>query len=162
MQKSQVNNFEMDVGDRDSTNSDINTITAINTDQHNPLTFNLEVENILVHFEVDTGACVTVMCRDEYSRFFSHIPYANFSKFLSTISGHQLVDLGTITVKVKLGSRQETLDIVIIDSPIYFCALIGRNWLDILMPHWRTAFHDDDALFKVGEYYMSSLVFEMR
>lgn len=138
--------------DVESEDGEINTVCVIGGIHHYPLKYQLDVENCLITFEVDTGACVTIISRAEYGQYFKNIPYVKSSKSLSSISGHHLIELGTISVKVKLGAKTAQLEIVIIDTEHHFCALMGRNWLDALMPHWRSAFIDEDE-----NYYFNSV-----
>lgn len=164
--RSQVNKMEMDStesNESQDTINTVNTVTVIGAIQHYPLKFEIEVETTQMKFEIDTGACVTIMSKFEYFELFENIPYVRTEKSLSSISGHKLVEFGTITVNVKFGIKKEKLEIVIINSDNHFCALMGRNWLDILMPHWRNALvNEDDTYFLNSVSTMSCLLTEIK
>ncbi|KAK3916462.1 hypothetical protein KUF71_006236 [Frankliniella fusca] len=53
-----------------------------------------------------------------------------------TVSG-PITNAGEILVKVKFQNREHMLTLFILDSPSNFTPLLGRVWLDTLIPNWR-------------------------
>ena len=104
------------------------------------LEIELLIENQNVKFEVDTGACVTIISEEEYLENFNHVELKRHNFNLSTVTGEQVKELGHISVTVSFGKMNYQLDLVVIDSKKKFTPLIGRTWLDVLFPEWRNSF----------------------
>lgn len=101
---------------------------------------NCEVENRKMEFEVDTGACATVMSREEYLNKFNALKLVKKVNNFVTVTGENIQELGHIEVRVGFRGLQYKLHIVVIDSDRSFRALMGRNWLDVLFRTWRSIF----------------------
>lgn len=100
----------------------------------------LQVESVLLRMEVDTGSCVTVCSSVEYKKYFSHVKLESCFMPLSVVSGERLKVLGKITVNVRSKRGNYALRMIVIDSKRIFTPLLGRDWLDILNPAWRSRF----------------------
>ena len=125
----------------------MNNIKTINSvlDSHKPSEVCVNVSSREIIFEVDTGACVTVMCKKEYRDNFSKIPLYKFSSNILTITGESIKELGKFDAEVSFGNVSCNLTIVVVDSDKPFRALMGRNWLDVLFLNWRNLFTNNMA-----------------
>lgn len=106
------------------------------------LEYEVDVENKKVFMECDSGAVVTVLSVVEYNEKFSHLPLLPIeidSKVpLCTISGEKLRELGRIEVQVKFAGKNKTMNLFVLDLGRPFMALMGRDWLDVFIPNWRS------------------------
>ena len=67
---------------------------------------------------------------------------------LKTISSPIEV-VGLALVVVNLPKRKpHTLKVLVVKSPIEFMPLLGRDWLDVIVPHWRQAFTSKPTPFE--------------
>lgn len=103
------------------------------------------IEEKSVTMEVDTGASTSVMPLDRYVSLFSEIPIQGCSKTFVTLTGDKIKITGQIKVRVRLpeSARSVELEIVICEcrkQSISNMPLIGRPWLDKLIPEWRQFF----------------------
>lgn len=105
-------------------------------------TCNLDVEGKNVCFEIDTGACVTIMSKVEFqAKFFNLNLISKETNKLHTITGQNINELGKVIVDVVMDSHHHRLELVVVDENRPFVALLGRTWLDTLFPHWRASFN---------------------
>lgn len=102
-----------------------------------PAVISLSIMDKNVEFEVDTGACITVMNKDEYYNIFGNLPVQKSFSNIVSVTGQQIKEIGKINVEVVFGHNRRKLDLVIVDSDRFFMPLLGRNWLDVLIPEWR-------------------------
>ena len=101
----------------------------------------LSVAEKEVCFEVDTGACVTIISKEEYQNKFCNISLTKILSNILTVTGENLKELGKFDAEVRIGIGSYILPIIVVDSDKPFRALLGRNWLDILFPEWRNSFN---------------------
>lgn len=117
-----------------SSNSQVDDISGI-TDA-NPELLVLDVEGKSISFEIDTGACATVISHDVYRINFLQVPLKVSSLPLYTATGKQIQVYGEIDVNV----RNRKLKLTVIESDRLQRSLLGRDWLDKLYPEWRSPF----------------------
>lgn len=98
----------------------------------------LWVDQKWLKMDLDTGACTTAISEAKYFEYFSHIQLKIFSKTLFSVSGENLQILGKILVDVEYQNTVHKLELVIVKSHHNVMPLLGRDWLDILMPKWRS------------------------
>lgn len=109
--------------------------------ENNPtLEIQVMVEGCVFEMDVDSGACSSVISKAKYQQHFSHLNIQPYSKTLFSVSGESLKILGYIQVKVEVQSNSHNLDLVVVETSQDFSPLLGRNWLDILVPNWRKSF----------------------
>lgn len=72
---------------------------------HFPTSYAGLVENQTVNFEIDTGACVTIICHEEFENLFKHFSLSNVKKNLSSVSGEKLDEKGSVNVKVTVNGK---------------------------------------------------------
>lgn len=128
------------------------------------LIVSLKIEEVDVKFEVDSGACLTVMSLKQFTRLFgSNISLKSFYKELKLIDG-RLVDVKGFT-EVKVGtsnSKFNRLPLVIIHSKAEFLPLLGRNWLDVLVSDWRNKINitNESPLIPEKSYLIHNMSFK--
>ncbi|XP_058828221.1 uncharacterized protein K02A2.6-like [Topomyia yanbarensis] len=105
-----------------------------------PAHLQLEIEGTVVKFEVDTGACDTVISRDTYSEKLSHVKLQQSCKCFQTVTGQNIRPEGEIKVQVKArNGEMVSLPIFVIqpEEGRTITHLLGRSGLDVLIPEWR-------------------------
>ncbi|KAK3930455.1 hypothetical protein KUF71_005189 [Frankliniella fusca] len=101
-----------------------------------PLFVTLSLESIPVKFEIDTGAGVTVMSIDTFKSIFPFYEILPSTVKLSALSG-PVTNTGYVNLKVKYQNVVHKLNLITVDHSSSFNPLLGRDWLDTLLPHWR-------------------------
>lgn len=101
---------------------------------------NLKIEGKQVTFEVDTGAIVTVCSEEAWRKYFPNKVVEKMGYFpLSVASGARIAVKGKFFVELKHRNRELKLPIIIVEGDKSLL-LMGRNWLDIIFPDWRSGF----------------------
>ncbi|XP_062704094.1 uncharacterized protein K02A2.6-like [Aedes albopictus] len=104
------------------------------------------VKGIRLDMEIDCGAAVSVVSKDTYEGEFADIPMQKCTKKLAVINGSRLVVEGQIPVQVELNGRRKFVKLVVLRCGSSFTPLLGRDWLDIFFPEWRSAFGSSSNL----------------
>nr|XP_029718233.1 uncharacterized protein K02A2.6-like [Aedes albopictus] len=101
----------------------------------------LFVEGQAIEFEVDSGACATVISSGLYRKRLSHLPLFGVRNDFSTVTGEGLNIIGGISAQVAKdrSGPSKKLVLVVIESEKSFRPLLGRTWMDVLWPSWRTS-----------------------
>lgn len=102
-----------------------------------PLLVNLHVASKSIQFEVDTGAGATVMSRAQFNSTFPGLVLVPSKTILHSVNG-LIVNAGEVAVDVKFNNVISKLVFIVCDNTPHFTPLLGRNWLDVLLPHWRS------------------------
>lgn len=120
-----------------------------------PVNVIVKIYDVNINMEVDTGASVSVMCLEFYKQYFSNIPIKLSMLKVKTVSGDHLSVVGEIVVSVSLvqSSLIHALPIIIVESKYNFAPLLGRNWLDILLPLWRNSFETVKNVVTVSQEF---------
>lgn len=100
----------------------------------------VNINNVPVSMEIDTGACRSVMHVSDYKKYFSNCELSMPKVKLRSVVGDQLDLAGEMSVEVKYNNMCKNLKIVIIKSNEKFMSLMGRDWLEQLCPEWRGNF----------------------
>nr|CAI5851079.1 unnamed protein product [Callosobruchus analis] len=93
-----------------------------------------------VDFEVDTGACKSLMSDGMYHKFLDNVNLCKVRYKLNTISGENIKVVGEGLVQVRCRNKEVKLPLIVVESRNEFTPLLGRNWLDILFPNWQHGF----------------------
>lgn len=102
------------------------------------LTKSMSINGQTVNMEVDTGAVLAIMSYREFKEKFSHLKLEICTYRLITVTGELIGVAGKISVDVRGAICLEKLDLVITNDKHDYIPLLGRTWLDILYPGWRT------------------------
>lgn len=107
--------------------------------EHGPVLHEVCINDISIKFEIDTSACRTVMHRAHKENFLPQIKMSECSRTLYSVSGQKLKITENCWVRVSgIGGMTEKMcELIIVESEREFIPLLGRNWLDILVPSWR-------------------------
>ena len=103
----------------------------------------MNVNEAPLQMEVDTGASVSLISRDTYTKLWqtSHAqrPLQSSIRKLRTYTGEELDVQGTLAVDVTYGSQQQTLPLLVVagSGP----SLLGRDWLQKIRLDWRALNH---------------------
>ena len=121
---------------KSNSQNNLKTINSVNN-TNEPALVEVQVEGTNLEMEVDTGACVSIISKGEYLSKFHKIKLVDFSNSLKTVSGQSLEAIGKIQLRVSLRSTVHLLELIVISSEQNFKPLLGRTWLDVLVPEWR-------------------------
>lgn len=105
-----------------------------------PQFIEVNVNNIYLKMEVDTGACQTVISEADKNKYFPNEIIQHYSSSLSVVTGDPVKISGYIYVTLSNGTEKHNVKLVIIKTKRKFMPLVGRTWLDILYPGWRSFF----------------------
>ena len=120
-----------------------------------PILIDMSVNGSLVHFELDTGAAVTVMCEQKFQQLFPNFVLKQPSIELRTYTGEAMEILGEATVEVSYADQEPkmlSLAVVAGSGP----SLLGRNWLQHFVLEWqkvKTVCLANDSLQKLLHDY---------
>ena len=84
--------------------------------------------------ELDPGPAVSVMSREDYDRYLTHIPLRKSSVKLETYTNKRIYPLGIASVDTCYKGQKNTLSLYIIDKggpPLF-----GREWLNAITMNW--------------------------
>lgn len=126
----------------DEVNEDLynlNNLNIVSTSGTAPCRAMLKINKKLIAFEVDTGACKSVMSFRRYQDIVK-IPLKPVRSKLKTVSGHDINAVGDCVVEVHYGENKYPLILTVIESKTDFVPLLGRNWLNVLFPNWQNYF----------------------
>nr|CAH7734325.1 unnamed protein product [Callosobruchus chinensis] len=112
-------------------------LSSLEYRRENPLQVCLDIEGRKVPFEIDSGACRSVMHKKDYDKYFSHLDLFKVKYDLRVLTGEGVNILGEVDVFVSYNNNNVSLPLVVLDSKHKFVPLLGRNWLNVLNPSWR-------------------------
>ena len=94
----------------------------------------LEVSDVSIDFQIDTGAACTVINGGDFEKYFNNLQLEESPATLQTYSGQSIGVMGQIKVYVKYGDSEFELPLIVAEG----CAppLLGRNWLEVINPNW--------------------------
>jgi predicted aspartyl protease len=92
------------------------------------------VNNQSLKVKLDTGASYLVMDYDEYRTKFPELKLNSNTCRLRTVNGKPLQVMGQINVTAVIKKTEYRLSLIIIKSEKAFTSIIGRNWLDVIIP----------------------------
>ena len=107
-----------------------------------PLTVQLQVDNAPLEMEIDTGASISLISQDTYTKLWSTQQRPELkpsTQKLRTYTGEQLEVQGYLTVDVTYGDQRQTLPLLVVtgSGP----SLLGRDWLQEIQLDWRAIHH---------------------
>ena len=103
------------------------TIFCIKETNTHSLHVELELNNELVPFEVDTGAAVTIMSHSSFKQYLPQVKLVNTEVALQTYTAEPMQVLGEATVQVKYSDYCRTLKVYVVNGT--GPNLMGLNWL---------------------------------
>ncbi|XP_064470249.1 uncharacterized protein K02A2.6-like [Ornithodoros turicata] len=101
-----------------------------------PISFTVNVQNVPLNMELDTGAAVSVISQQDYQSCFPELQLCPTSVTLRTYTGQCVRPKGVINVEVQHHGQKCCLPLYVLtqQGP----PLIGRNWLRDLRLDWST------------------------
>nr|XP_019563376.2 uncharacterized protein LOC109431596 [Aedes albopictus] len=100
-----------------------------------PATMELEIEGVPVKFEVDTGACDSVISKKTYQEKLSHVTLRRTVKCFQSVSGQDIRPEGELAVKVRNRSGDlVSLQLFVLQaernsaSPLYLVVRVSMSW----------------------------------
>lgn len=136
----------------------VNVIKSIRN-QNIPLTLQIKVNNQLLEMEIDSGACTTIISHDEYLSKFKKCKLTNiYDPNLTSLSGHVLKSVGQFNVEVFFHGVVHNLEMSVVNIGKEFKAILGRPWLDRLIPGWRNMFDSNVSVNIVNNNDLSEIV----
>nr|XP_022909691.1 uncharacterized protein K02A2.6-like [Onthophagus taurus] len=103
---------------------------------HGKLFSKISINKKLVTMEVDSGASVSILSKDKFDMILPNCKLQSCPKQLLSVCGNKLKVAGQTNVRVTTKNKQKVLlPLVIINEKNV--SLLGRPWLDVLVPEWR-------------------------
>ena len=99
-----------------------------------PLMLPLTLNGTQVEMELDTGAAVSLMTKQQWDRLPTRSVLAPSTVTLRTYTGEHVHVHGEATVRVGYAGQEHTLSLVVVDGK--GPALFGRNWLQTIKLNW--------------------------
>ena len=93
-------------------------------------TTRLEVNGKGVNFQIDTGASLTVMNKENFDKLFGSLPLQTSHKQIKTYTGEVVSVHGEVTVSVRSNEVEKELKLLVVEGT--GPPLLGRNWLSVL------------------------------
>lgn len=97
----------------------------------------MNIDSKILKMEVDTGSCVSVCAKEDFELHFANKRLRKSSLPLTVVSGEALKVMGKILVKVFVKGKQFHVNLHVINSNKRFTPLLGRDWLNKILPNWR-------------------------
>ncbi|XP_046408763.1 uncharacterized protein LOC124173288 [Ischnura elegans] len=88
--------------------------------------------------EVDNGSRHSLITRTRFSAMFPGIVVRGTNVKIASLSGHSLCAAGEVPVVVHERGQKHRLRLIICDNQDDFFPLLGREWLDAIVPEWRS------------------------
>lgn len=105
--------------------------------KHSAHMVEVNINDKTVTMEADTGSGVTLVPITLFKREFPTVSLQNTNLFLTTLSAPLRV-MGAAEVHVPDSEgKVHNLKIIICQASFEFRPLLGRDWMDVLMPQWR-------------------------
>ena len=103
-----------------------------------PIYTTVQVNDVPIKFEVDTGASLTVIGAYQYKQHLSDVELQPTDIRLKTYSGEFISPMGVVEVAVEQNGEVKRMPLVVTpgDTP----SLVGRNWLKNLKLDWAEIF----------------------
>lgn len=99
----------------------------VTSDRVKPIMVNVQVEGKALNFEVDSGACVSVINEQCYQDNFSSVELQSTNLVLSSYTNQPIKPLGKLSVLVKHGDVAKQLNLYVIAKGAN--PLMGRDWI---------------------------------
>ena len=117
--------------------------------QREPLITKLYINGQSLNFQVDTGAALTVMSHEVYSKHFKE-PLLHCNKTLKTYTGEEVSIVGETNVEVcsTIEGNKKVLPLLVLENK--GPNLLGRNWLTDIQIDWSMfMFKNNDCTHKI-------------
>ncbi|KAB0794064.1 hypothetical protein PPYR_13684 [Photinus pyralis] len=137
--KSKINVVEDTASEVEEDEFELSYIGVV-SDNQKAFKIPINVEGNIVNFEIDTGASRSVAHISFFKQFLAHKKLFSVNFSLKVVTGQKVNIVGEVDVLVKSNNGQGLLALVIVESESYFTPLLGRNWLNVLLPDWRNHF----------------------
>lgn len=105
-----------------------------------PLMKTVHINGVEIKMEIDTGAYRSVIQLELFKQKFPHVKMETSSQRATVITGESVTLAGVVSVKVEHEDNLFDLELAVVDTNNNFVTLMGRNWLDVFWPKWRTSF----------------------
>ena len=118
----------------------------------------MKINNKLIKFEVDTGSVCTLIPLHIFKEIFSDdTELSKFNGKLIAANDNHLPILGKTLVDVEFSGKSHKLNIVVTLLRSHK-SLLGRDWLEILFPNWRSFFSNSLSVSYVKNEYPCQVI----
>jgi len=118
---------------------DEETVFKIKNKKAGELCVDVKVFDKIVEMEVDSGSSSTLINDHDFRKLFPHLELSHTPRELKAYSGYHLNTMGEVMVEVSLNGRTAKLPLIVVQTAEHSPPLLGRTWLDALVPGWRTS-----------------------
>lgn len=117
------------------------TVYVCNVNEHsvNPVHLtSISIDGVKVLMETDTGSRLALMTVERFHEYFPNRQISHTSNIkVQSLQGVPIFVKGICYVTVSVKDLVVSLPLVIVVSDHNFVPLLGREWLDVLLPDWR-------------------------
>lgn len=130
---SDIDILEINVSNEGKSNNFISKIEA-----KPPFLVSLLIDGKLISWEVDTGACVSVISKQQANELFKERKIKELKgRNFYNADGRKCNVTGYVNLRVNEGHE---LSALVLDCERRNFPLLGRDWLEVLFPKWRQVF----------------------
>lgn len=133
------------VREKEETEDEVYTMFPLRTKKYKPIYVTVQVNDVPLQMEVDTGATLSVIGEATYHQMWGDKPppLTNSNVRLRTYTGEDIPVTGTLEVEVRHAAQQKQLTLIVTkgSGP----SLLGRNWLTELRIDWKTTYQIQES-----------------
>ena len=135
--KNKVHEIYIDEEERTESDDSVLMVYSVNT-VHPPIFLDVNVNNVPVTFELDTGSGVSLMNSTDFQEKFGNIPLKKSEIRLKCYNQNKITVVGETDVTVQYNDQTFTLPLLVVDGK--GVPLFGRSWLKKIQLPWSTIF----------------------
>ena len=137
---SEIENSEQesanDAYDESAASMSCYTLKTVRSKNHAEIMVPVEINDVPITMELDTGCSMSVIPVDLYKKKLSNLPLKKSDVTLKTFTGENVNIQGKLDVPVKYKDKTAKLPLYVVEGP----ALLGRNWLSTFQLDWSKIF----------------------
>lgn len=100
----------------------------------------VSINNVIIPMEIDCGSTISLINFNVFKKHFSSVSVLPSTLVLSSVTGPIKV-IGQYIVNISIMNKEPvSLVLVVCETTSQVSCRMGRQWMDVLFPSWRTTF----------------------